>query len=62
MGISLNSEYVVIKTFFHPDDAWSWVHKELTCGTALDGDVRYVNFVWQASVIYQDGEGNEEED
>ena len=54
MSISLDSEYVVIKTFFHPDDAWNWVHKELTCGTALDGDVREINFCWQAAVTYKD--------
>lgn len=58
MSIPLNSEYVVIKTFFHPDEAWHWVHKELSCGTALDGDVRYVNYVWQASVIYEGKEND----
>lgn len=54
MGIPVNNEYVVIKAFFHPDEAWYWVQKELTCGTALDGDVRFVNHIWQASVIYKD--------
>ena len=58
MGIPAYGEYLVIKTFFHPDDAWNWVHKELTCGTALDGDVRYVNHAWQASVVYKEEEDN----
>lgn len=58
MGISLNSEFVVIKAFFHPDEAWHWVQTELSCGTAIDGDVRFVNFVWQASVVYKEEEDN----
>lgn len=54
MNIPLYDEYTVIKTFFHPEEAWNWVRKELSCGTAVEGNVREVNFTWQAYVIYKD--------